>query len=339
QKNGRNLLAILNDILDLSKIEAREMRVERIPCSPMRVLEEVMALLRVRAEKKEVELEFQAEGPVPETILSDPNRLRQILLNLVGNAIKFTERGSVRVTVQLARGEHPQLEFDVADTGVGIPEEQLPALFEPFAQGDTSMSRRFAGTGLGLAISRRLARILGGDVVLRDTVPAEGSRFRVTINLADPGAEAADETGATREVARVTEESGPQAGRVLVAEDQADIRTALRSVLENAGYDVTVVENGLRALDAAAHALERECPFDVILMDVQMPVMDGYEATSALRTIGYEHPIIALTAHAMSGDRERCIASGCDAYATKPIERRALLELIEAHREKPKRLD
>jgi signal transduction histidine kinase/ActR/RegA family two-component response regulator len=333
QKNGRNLLAILNDILDLSKIEAQEMQVERIPCSPRQVIDDVVALLRVRAEAKAVPLEVEFEGSIPERIYSDPNRLRQILLNLIGNAIKFTEEGAVRVAARFCDGTEPCLEVDVTDSGIGVPQDQVPSLFAPFAQGDPSMSRRFAGTGLGLTISRRLARMLGGDVVLLRSEPRVGSCFRMTIGAGfqdPPEVQPIEERAIT---APVAEELRGRAGRVLVAEDQADTRIVIQSLLENAGYEVSVVENGLRALDEARRAWDGGRAFDVILLDMQMPVLDGYEATTALRAAGYDRPILAVTAHAMAGDRERCIAAGCDDYTSKPIDRTALLDAIQACRD------
>ncbi len=334
RRNGRHLLAILNDVLDLSKIEAGRMRVERIPCSLRQIVDETLSLLRVRAEQKGLALDVEWALPLPARIQSDPVRFRQILNNLVGNAIKFTESGSVRVRVRLSDG---QLVVDVVDTGVGMTGEQIARIFQPFTQADASTTRRFGGTGLGLAISRRMAQLLGGDIEVSSR-HGEGSHFRVSL---DPGelAGVGWMNAAERPEALAAAPPRPAAptrldGRILLAEDTPDSRRLVRHHLERAGLRVDVAENGVEAYRLMLDALLAGEPYDVVLMDMQMPEMDGYEATSRLRDEGYRGPIVALTAHAMTGEREKCIAAGCDDYATKPIDRATLLAMIALHLEK-----
>jgi signal transduction histidine kinase/CheY-like chemotaxis protein len=335
RRNGRHLLAILNDVLDLSKIEAGRMRVERIPCSLRQIVEETASLLRPRADEKRLALVVEWALPLPATIQSDPVRVRQILNNLVGNAIKFTESGSVRVRVALSG---PRLVIDVVDTGIGMSQEQIARLFQPFTQADSSTTRRFGGTGLGLAISRRMAQLLGGDIELRST-PGAGSRFRVSFDpgpldgvdwLRESDAPDAQPASAPQQAPSL----GTLRGRILVAEDTSDTRKLLRRVLERAGLQVDAAQNGAEARAMALAAVRAGEPYDVVLMDMQMPEMDGYEATSRLRAEGYRGAILALTAHAMTGEREKCIAAGCDDYATKPIDRATLLATLARHMDK-----
>jgi two-component system CheB/CheR fusion protein len=332
RRNGEHLLTLINDILDLSKIEAGRLDVERIRCSPVRAVEEVATLMRERALAKWISLEVDYRGPVPESIESDPVRLRQILINLVGNAVKFTEQGGVRLVVELetAPGSHPpRLRLEVIDTGIGIPPEALARLFEPFTQADSSTTRRFGGTGLGLSISRRLARILGGDI--RAESGPGGSRFSVTIETGSlegvPLVEARALEPEAGEERSPAPHLGPLRGRVLLAEDGEDNQRLVTLFLRRAGLEVEVAENGAIAVDRALQARDLGEPFDLILMDMQMPVLDGYEATGRLRERGYAGAIVALTAHAMRDDRQRCLEAGCNDFASKPIDRQRLLEL------------
>ena len=338
KRNGEYLLELINDILDLSKIEAGKVEVERTNCSPVQVVEEIASLMRVRAEPNALALEVEYAGPIPESILCDPVRLRQILVNLVGNAIKFTETGTVRVlmrTIQRIDGASC-LQIDVTDTGIGMTQEQVLKLFEPFAQADSTTSRRFGGTGLGLSISKRLANLLGGDISVI-SVPDQGSTFSVTVEaetlagvqmLDNPGKVLADSKQQSRSsiVSDVTLNS-----RILLAEDGPDNRRLISFILRKAGAAVTVVENGQEAYEQALAARDGGEPFGVILMDMQMPVMDGYTATQRLREAGYDAPILALTANAMLGDDERCREAGCDDYLAKPIDRAQFLPTIAAY--------
>ncbi len=334
KQNGEYLTGIINDILDLSKIEAGMLEVERIECSPCRILSEVISLMRVRAQAKDLPLEIEYDGPIPQTIQSDPTRLRQMLINLTGNAIKFTEVGKVRLVVRLldAESDEPTVQFEVVDSGIGMTEEQIVGLFRPFHQADTSTTRKFGGTGLGLAISKRLAEKLGGDIVVKSTL-GEGSTFTVTVEtgpldgvkLADNPTDAPVGTDPDKKPTAPKTKLG---GRVLLAEDGPDNQRLISSLLKKAGTEVAMAENGQIAHDLALAARDEGAPFDVILMDMQMPVMDGYDATSKLRETGYSGPIIALTAHAMNTDRDKCLAAGCDDYMAKPIDHEKLISLI-----------
>ncbi len=331
KRNGEYLLGLINCILDLSKVESGKMEIQPVRCSPFALLAEVATLMRVRAAEKSVLLGVESVGLLPETVLTDPLRLRQVLVNLVGNAIKFTDQGKVRVAMRLVGDRGSQrLRFDVTDTGIGMNEEQMARLFQPFCQVDNSAARKFSGTGLGLAISKRLVEALGGTIEVH-SIPGRGSTFSVAIN---PGpldgiplvahAEAA--------VGPVSPSVTPAAGdatelhaRVLLAEDGPDNQRLISFLLKKAGAAVVAVENGKLAVKEASLAREQGQPFDVILMDMQMPVMDGYTATRTLRKRGYTGPIMALTAHAMAEDRQRCLDAGCDDFATKPIDRQKLL--------------
>ena len=332
-RNSEHLLCIINDILDLSKIEAGKLRVESMRFAPANIVEEVVALLKLSANAKGISLEATYESRMPATVNSDPTRLRQLLLNVVGNAIKFTELGGVNINIKLIQSDSPKLQFDVIDSGMGMTPEQQSRLFQPFVQADSSTTRCFGGTGLGLTICKRLASMLGGDVVVMSSVAGQGTCFRITIATGClESIELIDATaiinktkaGCNDEIAEF-----PLAGiRVLYAEDGPDNQRLVSFVLRKAGAIVTIVENGQEAVDAAINCVISDKPFDVILMDMQMPVLDGYSATKTLRTQGYHGMIIALTANAMDGDQTKCIESGCNDYAAKPIDRSKLIAQI-----------
>ncbi|MEE9296020.1 MAG: PAS domain S-box protein [Phycisphaerae bacterium] len=341
KRNGEYLITIINDILDLSKIEAGKMALEKVSCSVCDIVTEVASLVRVRADAKGLSFDIEYAGAIPETIRTDPTRLRQILINLMGNAIKFTETGGVRLITGLVQDpKEPLIQFDIVDTGLGMTNEQIARLFRPFMQADTSTTRKFGGTGLGLRISKQLARLLGGDVTVVDSQQDVGSRFRVTVAtdsltgvkmIEDPVSAMVGAADAPARTPARSDRSDLHDCRILLAEDGPDNQRLIAYVLKKAGADVTVKEDGQLAATAALVARDQGNPFNVILMDMQMPVMDGYEATSLLRRKGYTGTIIALTAHAMEGDREKCIKAGCDDYATKPIDRKKLIETIQAH--------
>ncbi len=335
QRNGEYLLGLINDILDLSKIEAGKLDVVHEPCSCVQVLNEVVSLMRVRAEAKGLPLTLEYRGAIPESIQSDALRIRQVLINLIGNAIKFTEEGRVRVCAHVVRRlDGPTLlQIDVTDTGIGLTPAQAARLFTPFSQADSSTTRRFGGTGLGLTISKRLAEMLGGDITISST-PGKGSTFSVTFATGDLDQvrwlESPNE--ATLPTPRRQPQVDPAAirldCRVLLAEDGPDNRRLFKFLLEQSGAQVWVAENGLVACEEVLAARDRGTPVDVVLMDMQMPELDGYEATRRLRAAGYTAPIIALTAHAMEGHEAECLAAGCDAYLAKPVDRAEFLSAV-----------
>ncbi|HEV2970143.1 MAG TPA: response regulator [Pirellulales bacterium] len=326
--SGRHLLALISDILDISKIEAGRIEFERIRCSPHQILSEAVSLLRVAAQEKLLSLECRWTSGVPETILTDPARFRQLLMNLVGNAIRFTERGGVEVLLATTAGPaEPRLAVEVHDTGIGIPPDRLQRIFLPFEQADSSITRRFGGTGLGLPISRHIAAGLGGELTVESEY-GRGSVFRVTLATGPlEGVRILDAPPSEAFVTTSKHHRKPEPiiadARVLLVEDGETNRELIRVLLEEAGIQVDCAENGQLGLEAAG----RE-PFDLILMDMQMPVMDGYTATRLLRERGCRLPIIALTAHAMRGDEEKCIAAGCSGYLTKPIHIDELLDAV-----------
>ncbi|MBN1908718.1 MAG: response regulator [Pirellulales bacterium] len=334
-RNGQRLLALLNDILDFSKIESGEMAVERIACSPSEIVDEAADSVRPGAEAKGLVLEVVHDGPIPKLIQTDPARLRQILTNLVSNAVKFTPHGSIRLETRLRPIGHGKadIEFQVVDTGIGLTEAQIDTLFEPFTQVDSSSTRRFGGAGLGLAITKRLCTLLGGTLSVSSR-KGEGSVFSVRIpagsldELQLSGDPSSSLQGPSVEPKLPT---ATLAGRVLLAEDGPDNQRLLSWILRKAGAEVTVAENGAVAVEQAHGAMKAGRPFDIILMDMQMPVLDGYEATKALRAAGYFGPIVALTAHAMEGDRRKCLEAGCDDYLTKPIDRNRFVAAVANH--------
>ncbi len=362
KRNGQHLLQIINDILDLSKIECGKMEIERVAMPLVGLIAEIKSLMQIRVEAKGLSFRIEYAGEIPETIESDPTRVRQILINLVGNAIKFTEAGGVRLQVRFVEAAGPDiveqvsvtldsegeagaqvrirpgdpcLEIQVIDTGIGMDSEQIGRLFQPFSQGDTSMTRRFGGTGLGLAISRRLAQRLGGTVTVRSEL-GRGSTFTLLLatgplegvrRIAKP-----DDVIITESVVERTTEPPAEpkdlGARILLAEDGPDNQRLISFVLKKAGAAVVVAENGKVAVEMVRAAQREGRPFDLVLMDMQMPVLDGYGATGQLRRMGCSAPIIALTAHAMAGDKDKCLSAGCTDYATKPIDRRVLLDVI-----------
>ena len=363
-RNGKHLLCLINDILDLSRIEAGRMDLEMKPCRPIDLLSEVRQLLLVRAEEKSLPVQIELATPVPEIIQSDELRLRQTFVNLVGNAIKFTAQGSVRIRVE---HDEPasQLRIAVIDSGIGMDQKQVQEIFEPFSQADNSMTRRFGGTGLGLAISRELAVLLGGDLSVASqpgvgstftltvsTGPLEGvrmissldSEYRAASNAAETVIDAvssphddnsrrnsAPQPTASGEPAKAakSQTNAQLSGRILLVEDGPDNQRLVSFLLKKRGATVDVADNGQIGLDKALAAVEAGEPFDLILMDMQMPVMDGYTAATALRESGYEGQIVALTAHALKDEIERCLEAGCDAYLRKPIEKPVFFAEIE----------
>jgi signal transduction histidine kinase len=331
QRNGEFLLQIINDVLDLSKIEARKFEIRKEPCSVIELASEVTTMMRVRAEIKGISFDAECQGKLPETIVTDPGRVRQILINLIGNAIKFTESGGVRLLVRFIGDQRrTKILFEVRDTGAGMTKEQIARVFQPFSELDQPASRRFGGAGLGLTISRSIARLLGGDISV-ESRPEVGSKFVATIA-----------TGAIDDVKMIEatrddgddgqrQESKSISARILLAEDGPDNQRLIVFMLERAGADVVTANNGQVALETALQAADQGTPFDLILMDMQMPIMDGYESTRRLRAADVNTPIVALTAYALSSDREKCLDAGCDDYLSKPINRDKLLMTVDRY--------
>jgi signal transduction histidine kinase/CheY-like chemotaxis protein len=319
--NGAHLLALINDILDLSKIEAGQFRVESLPYAPREMLGAVESILRIKASEKGLAFSASVDPAVPAVVGGDALRLRQILINLAGNAVKFTERGSVEISCR--PGETTgSLRFDVRDTGIGLTTDQIERVFRPFSQGDETMSRRFGGTGLGLAISKRLADLMGGGLTVASS-PGEGSLFSLTVSAPTASAPHAPTAGPAIPPADADPSDRPLVGvRVLLAEDGPDNQRLIAFHLTRAGAHVRMVDNGADAVDAV---LRQPDAFDVVFMDMQMPVMDGYAATAALRNAGLTIPVVALTAHALENERVRCLESGCNEFCTKPIDKQALI--------------
>jgi signal transduction histidine kinase/ActR/RegA family two-component response regulator len=322
--SGKHLLQIINDLLDFSKIESGRMTLETVPTDVAQIVEDVASCLRPVASTKGLTLQVRYETPVPRAIVSDPTRIRQILFNLVGNAVKFTQTGGVTVTVT---AHADSIAFAVRDTGIGIAPEHLHRLFQPFEQADSSMSRRFGGTGLGLAIARRLCELLGGRLDA-ESQPGRGSTFTAIIR-ALPVADEQWVAGPLTTPLAPPNRDHPVSlsdAHILLCEDGVENQRLLLHLLRRAGAKVHLAQNGREALELLARAREQNTPYDLVLLDMQMPEVDGYTAARAARQQGDRTPLIALTAHALSGDREKCLAAGCDDYLTKPIDRRRLLE-------------
>jgi len=331
QRNALHLLELINEILDLSKVEAGQMKVERISCDLPALLSEIISLMRPRAAEKGLAFGVTFQGPIPHLIQTDPLRLRQILVNLVGNSVKFTQSGRIdlRVADEGSGGPNILLRVDVIDTGIGMTPELVGRLFIPFTQGDASITRKFGGTGLGLTISRQLAKLLNGDVTA-SSQSGIGSTFTVKIDGGpSAGVERLDSLTEATLPAAVDQKAEADIrlhGRILLVEDGADNQRLLRMQLSDAGAKVVSALDGRIAVDLATTQA-----FDLILMDMQMPVMDGYAATMELRRKGLTTPIIALTAYAMAEDRDKCLAAGCSGYLTKPIDEEKLLRTVHEH--------
>jgi len=321
--SSHKLLTLLNDILDFSKIEAGKLDTEIIDCSLGDLLNSVESLMRPKAEEKALEFEIVEAEFLPSQIHTDPVRVHQCLINLVDNAVKFTTQGCVGIHVSVENdGAGAYIRFDVADTGIGIACEQQAGIFESFTQADGSTTRKFGGSGLGLTITRQLAELLGGELSL-SSEPGEGSVFSLLIPAgvdveSQPSLDRHSISGYCGRDAETAEDL-EFSGRVLVAEDSPTNQTLMKLLLEKMGLEVSVAQDGNEAVSKALSEL-----FDMIFMDIQMPHMNGYEATKVLRDKRISTPIVALTANAMKGDDKKCIDAGCDEYMSKPIDRRKL---------------
>lgn len=324
--SASDLLALVNDVLDLSKIEAGRVELEERDFSLRESLREMINTLGVQAAEKGLELLYFIEPDVPDQLRGDPGRMRQVLLNLVGNAIKFTAQGEILVVVRLDGlvGDKVQLKFAVTDSGIGIEPVKQKTIFDPFTQADASHTREYGGTGLGLAIANGLVNLMGGSLSV-DSQPGEGSTFmfQATLGLA----RLSEESGGTPATEPTSQESLGRGRTILLVEDNPINRKLASTILTREGFQVRIAEDGQEAVDAC-----RVNPPDLVLMDVEMPKMDGLTATRAIREAegegGFRLPIVAMTAHAMRGDQERCLAAGMDAYISKPIDIEILLTTL-----------
>ncbi len=325
QRNGQLLTAIINDILDLAKVEAGRLQIELCEVSIIEILSEVVSALEPKAKLKNVKLLLELSPELPELIFTDPLRLKQILLNIVGNALKFTEKGKVSIAVSMegVKGDAKtknEILFAITDTGIGIKPEQASLLFQSFSQADSSITRKFGGTGLGLVLSQRLARALGGNLRLVESKFGAGSTFEISIST-EVATNQKKVTGKNEE--QLLDPIRLDKVHILVVEDSKDNQFLLTRILASTGAKVSVADNGEVGIQLA---LDQQP--DVILMDVQMPVLSGIDATIRLRTMGFRKAIVALTAHALKGDREHCLDAGCSAYLTKPVHRSELISTI-----------
>lgn len=323
ERSGQALLKLIDNILDLSKIEAGQLTIHRESFSPKDLVAEVVALLTPTATYKDLELRMEVDPDLPSRVLSDPGCVRQVIVNLVGNAIKFTDQGFVCVKVSMDSNKY--LKIEVSDSGIGISKESQSRLFQAFSQADDSITRQFGGTGLGLALSRRLCECLGGSLVLAESEYGKGSRFVAQVE-AVPDFQVRNELVCNGKIDDTKEAHSLKGMRILVAEDGVDNKALFKLYLEPTGADLTLVSDGNEAYIKA-----KSGNYDLILMDLQMPGMDGLQATRQLRKIGYKGPIVALTAHAMKEEVRRSLEAGCNAHLNKPITRSHLIRAVKEH--------
>jgi signal transduction histidine kinase/CheY-like chemotaxis protein len=328
--SGKHLLELVNDILDFSKIEAGQLDTEAIDCDVRALLANIESLMNPAAIGKNLNFIIECSDDVPVSVMTDPARLRQCLLNLTSNAIKFTEQGYVKLGVrQVSRENKPFLEFEVSDTGIGISQDKLSSIFESFTQADGSTTRKYGGTGLGLTITKQLAGLMGGDIIV-ESEPGKGSTFRFFVPAVMPerlnientvffGSDEVENNSPEGQNISQTEFSG----RALIADDCPANQTLIKLMLEKLGFVVTVAADGIEAVDAAKNQ-----HFEIIFMDMQMPKLNGYEAVIRLRSLGVNTPIIAVTANLAGEDEKQCIAAGCDGFISKPIDKAHLIKLI-----------
>lgn len=332
QRNGMYLLDVINNILDLSKVEAGRLEVETRKLNPVDLLLDVKDLLNEQAQARNNTLLVEFQGTIPEVIQTDPTRLKQALVNIAGNAIKFTEHGTVRIILECDQ-QNELLSYHVVDTGVGIPAGLIQHIFQPFSQADASTTRRHRGTGLGLPIAKRIAEMLGGNLSVQSE-SGKGSKFTLSIATGPltnvPMVISFDRATETRSTPIEYSVNSQISGRVLVVEDGPDNQRLIRFLLNKAGADVTIAKNGEEGINLALAAMQGPDPFHLILMDMHMPVMDGYQATQVLRRTGYTGQIVALTVQTVNYENDKCLAAGCDACLSKPIDRKSFIPEIAA---------
>jgi len=332
KRSGNHLHQIINDVLDISKIEAGQIELEMMEVSPTAILAEVTTMMEEKVKKKGLKLRTNYYFPLPKTIIADPTRLRQILLNLLGNAIKFTSQGIVCINAYYSCSER-MVKFEVSDTGIGMSEEGIEHVFEPFSQADKSTSRKYGGTGLGLSISKQLAEKMGGDIVCESRIGV-GSTFTATISIGDiPGPELIYESNEVTELAVneqvIHQRRNSYVGKVLLAEDTEENQQLISMHLRKSGVEVKIVSNGEEAINAALQG-----DYDLILMDLQMPVLNGIDAIKKLRNSNYSKPIVALTAATSISDRETCKEAGADDFVSKPINFENFYHVLDTYLDK-----
>lgn len=321
ERTGHNLLNIINDILDLSKVEADHLEIEKVPFSVNNLVAEVHSTLLISTQQKSILFEFVEESQVPALVVADPTRLRQILLNLIGNAIKFTEKGFVKIQYY---SQENQLVFKITDSGIGIAPEHQIFLFESFRQANTSITRRYTGTGLGLSLSKKLAHKMGGDVQLLHSDVDQGSVFQLKIAFDDPALDQL-QSDFKEELLPLPKKFNLQKNKtILLVDDSVDNQFLVQTILSKWGLRVELASNGKEAIEKV-----KKENYDLILMDMQMPIMDGYTACAQLTEESCQIPIIALTANAMKEDRDRCLQVGCKDYLSKPIHKNQLFQILQ----------
>ncbi|OYP35365.1 ATP-binding protein [Rhodopirellula sp. MGV] len=331
RRNGFYLLDIINDILDLSKIEAERVELVSEPFSPLQLVEDVRNMMSVRASDNGIRFVVECHDGIPGTVFADQKRLKQILINLVGNAIKFTDQGAVTLSTQYEAATN-LISFQVTDTGIGMTERQIKRLFQPFTQVDASDSRRHEGTGLGLAISKRLANIMGGNITV-ESESGVGSCFTASIDAGNvkTGEMVVAVASPEQQQSAAPDENTPLDCSVLVVDDRRDIRFLATRLLSKAGARITEADDGQEAVEIVQEMIRNDRVVDLILLDMQMPRLDGYRTTEQLRRLGFQGPIVALTADAMKDDMKRCLECGCNDYLSKPIDKTALVSCVRRH--------
>jgi signal transduction histidine kinase len=328
--SGGQLLKLINDILDFSRVEAGRVKAETVECNVRALLANIESLMNPAAKQKNLEFGISCADDVPNAINTDLQKLKQCLINLINNAVKFTEQGYVKLNARLIlKDEKPFIEFEVADTGIGVPADKLNSIFEAFVQADGSATRKYGGTGLGLTITRQLTRLMGGDINVESEV-GKGSKFKLVVPANTVSGQQSTSENLENKLERNHHFQGESeilfSGRILVAEDSMTNQTLIKLLLEKLGFVVTIVQNGLEAVEAVKNQ-----QFELILMDMQMPEMSGYNATKKIRALGVKTPVIAITASVAETNRAECMQAGCDDYVPKPIDRVYLVEVISKH--------
>jgi CheY-like chemotaxis protein len=326
KKNSELLTELVNDILDLSKIEAGKLDYEMKEVETGKFIKDLTESMQIKARAKSIQLEISSEGEIPQYIQTDPLRLRQILYNVIGNAIKFTDIGKVSLSIRSHETEDPnklKISFLVSDTGIGISEDQRSRLFQPFSQADSTTTRKYGGTGLGLVLSQRLAKALGGDLSLVNSIPGKGSTFEVSLETIKIDAK---KIAPLKKKELHTDQECFDGAKVLVIEDSLDIQVLVTEYLKHLNADIDLADNGRIGIEKA---LKND--YDILLMDISMPELDGFQATMLLRQKGYKKPIVAMSAHAMNEEKELAIKVGFNDYITKPMSKTDLIAKLSSY--------